>query len=78
MTLSVQKKIYLTDLEQNLTFTGFFKSYEEVNDNIIATMHDIEVYEYASSIPLFNLKEITFKKDKRKIYIESSARYLNN
>lgn len=73
MTLSPKKKIYLTDLEQNLTFEGFLKSYQEVNDNIIATLYDIEVYDYTSSTPLFSLAETTLTKSKRKIYIENVA-----
>jgi len=71
MTLSPQKKIYLTDLEQNLTFSGFLKSYREVNDNVIATLHDIEVYDYTSSTPLFSLQETTLNKNKCKIHIEN-------
>ncbi|MDB5148349.1 MAG: hypothetical protein JWQ57_2369 [Mucilaginibacter sp.] len=78
MTLSLQKKIYLTDLEQNLTFAGFFKSYEEINDNVIATMRDIEVYDYTSSMPLFSLGEITLKKSKCKIYLDSVTCSLSN
>ncbi|SEN39527.1 hypothetical protein SAMN05192574_10325 [Mucilaginibacter gossypiicola] len=70
MTLSPQQKIYLTDFEQNLTFAGFFKSYKEVNNKVIATLQDIEVYDYVSSTPLFCLEEITLKRSKRKIYIE--------
>jgi hypothetical protein len=70
MTPSPKQKIYLTDFEQNLTFAGFFKSYKEVNDNVIATLRDIEVYDYASSAPLFSLEEITLKRSKRKIYID--------
>ncbi|WP_114937388.1 hypothetical protein [Mucilaginibacter endophyticus] len=73
MTLSPKKKIYLTDLEQNLTFAGFLKSYKEVNDNVIATLHDIEVYDYTSSTPLFCLSETTLTKSKSKIYIEDIA-----
>jgi hypothetical protein len=70
MMLASQEKIYLTDFEQNLTFAGFFKSYEEVNDNVIATLRDIEVYDYTSSIPLFSLGEVTLKKSKCKIYVD--------
>ncbi|WP_121809979.1 hypothetical protein [Mucilaginibacter kameinonensis] len=73
MTLSPKKKIYLTDLEQNLTFEGFLKSYKEANDNIIATLYDIEVYDYTSSTPLFSLAETTLTKSKSKIYIENVA-----
>jgi len=73
MNLSPKKKIYLTDLEQNLTFEGFLKSYKEVNDNVIATLYDIEVYDYTSSTPLFSLAETTLTKSKRKIYIENVA-----
>ncbi|MFC0514106.1 hypothetical protein ACFFGT_07850 [Mucilaginibacter angelicae] len=78
MTPPLQKKIYLTDLEQNLTFAGFFKSYKEVNDHVIATMRDIEVYDYTSSIPLFTMREATLKKSKCKIYIDSITGCLNN
>ena len=73
MTLSPKKTIYLTDLEQNLTFAGFLKSYKEVNDNVIATLHDIEVYDYTSSTPLFSLAETTLTKSKRKIHIENAT-----
>jgi hypothetical protein len=72
MTLASQKKIYLTDLEQNLTFAGFLKSYKEVNDNVIATLLNIEVYDYTSSTPLFSLRETTLMKNKGKIFIEGS------
>lgn len=72
MTLAPQKKIYLTDLEQNLTFAGFLKYYEEVNDNVIATLLNIEVYDYTSSTPLFSLGETTLKKNKGKIFIDGS------
>lgn len=70
MASNLQQKIYLTDFEQNLTFAGFFKSYKEVNNKVIATLQDIDVYDYASSTPLFSLEEITLKKSKCKIYIE--------
>ncbi|UOE51878.1 hypothetical protein MTO98_12390 [Mucilaginibacter sp. SMC90] len=65
------QKIHLTDLEQNITFAGFFTSYKEERDNVIATMRDIEVYDYSSSAPLFSLRETTFKKSKGKIYMEA-------
>lgn len=70
MTPRPQQKIYLTDFEQNLTFAGFFTSYKEVKDNVIATLKDIEVYDYPSSTPLFSLEEITLKRSKCKIYID--------
>jgi hypothetical protein len=73
MTLAPQKKIYLTDFEQNLTFAGFLTSYEEVNDNVIATLLNIEVYDYTSSTPLFNLGRITLKKNKGKIFIDGNV-----
>lgn len=68
--LASQKKIYLTDLELNLTYVGFLKSYEEVNDNVTATLLNIEVYDYSSSTPLFSLQETTLKKSKDKIFID--------
>lgn len=78
MTLLLQKKIYLTDLEQNLTFSGFVKSYEEVNDKVIATLLEIEVYDYTSSMPLFNMEEITLKKSKCKIHLDVVTCSLGN
>jgi hypothetical protein len=75
MTSASQKKIYLTDLEQNLTFAGFLKSYEEVNDTVIATLLNIEVYDYASSAPLFSLGETTLNKSKDKIFIDGIIPY---
>jgi len=73
MTLAAQKKIYLTDFEQNLTFAGFLTSYEEVNDNVIATLLNIEVYDYTSSTPLFSLGKITLKKSKGRIFIDGNV-----
>jgi CO dehydrogenase/acetyl-CoA synthase alpha subunit len=78
MTLSTQKKFYLTDLEQNLTFAGVLKFYEEESDFITATLSDIEVYDYESSTPLFSLGETTFKKSKHKIHVEGAPVCLNS
>jgi len=65
-----ERKIYLTDLERNLTFDGTLESIEEFKGKIIASLVNVEVYEYSSLNPLLHLSKIHFSRPKNKISIE--------
>jgi hypothetical protein len=65
-----QRKIYLTDMERNLTFAGTVGSFEELKGEIRILLLDVQVYEYSSSYPLYYLPEISISRPKDKLYKE--------
>ena len=70
LTETLQRKIYLTDLERNFTFAGIVESFEEKKGKINVSLLDVQVYEYSSSNPLYYLPMINFSRPKDKLYIE--------
>jgi hypothetical protein len=65
-----QKKIYLTDMERNLTFAGTVESFEELKGKIKVLLLDVQVYEYSSSNPLYYLPRISISRPMDKLYKE--------
>jgi hypothetical protein len=64
------RKIYLTDEERNLTFAGIVESFEELKGKIKVSLLNVQVYEYSSSNPLYDLPRISFSRPKDKLYTE--------
>ncbi|MCC8408152.1 hypothetical protein LJ707_04370 [Mucilaginibacter sp. UR6-1] len=65
-------KVYLTDLERNLTFYGVVNKLTEVNNNMQVILTDVKVYEYESSNYLYSLPEISFTRPKAVLHIEAA------
>ena len=65
-----QKKIYLTDMERNLTFAGTVESFEELKGKIRVSLLDVQVYDYFSSTPLYYLPRISISRPADKLYHE--------
>ena len=70
MSENQQRKIYLTDQERTLTFAGIVELFEELKGKVSVTLLDVQVYEYSTSIPLYDLPEISFTRPKNAIYTE--------
>lgn len=65
-------KVYLTDLERNLTFWGIVNTLNEVNNNMEVHLTDVKVYEYESSNYLYSLPAVTFTRPKAVLHIEAA------
>ncbi|GAA4914605.1 hypothetical protein GCM10023313_17500 [Mucilaginibacter defluvii] len=65
-------KVYLTDLERNLTFFGIVNTLNEVNNNMEVHLTDVKVYEYESSNYLYSLPDVTFTRPKAILHIEAA------
>ncbi|WP_345210276.1 hypothetical protein [Mucilaginibacter gynuensis] len=73
MTKPAQRKIYLTDVELDLTFFGVVKFIKETDAEINVTLTDVKVYEYSSSNYLYAMEEFSLKKPKAVIHIEEAS-----
>lgn len=67
-----RRKIYLTDLEQDLTYFGLVENIEEKRSRIEVTLLDVTVYEYSSSNYLYEAPAITLSRPKSVIFIEEA------
>lgn len=65
-------KVYLTDLERNLTFFGIVDKLNEANNSIEVKLTDVKVYEYESSNYLYSSPEVTFTRPKSVLHIEAA------
>lgn len=72
MSESVTKKIYITDLDINLTFFGEVKAFENIDGNITALLFHVAVYEYSSSNYLYAQSEISLSGPASRFYIEEA------
>ncbi|WP_183559854.1 hypothetical protein [Mucilaginibacter sp. SP1R1] len=70
MSEPIQRKIYLTDLERDLTFSGFVKSFVESGKTMDIVLLDVKVYEYSSSNFLYAAPEIAVSRPKSALHIE--------
>ncbi|MFC0514108.1 hypothetical protein ACFFGT_07860 [Mucilaginibacter angelicae] len=73
MTEPVTKKIYITDLNINLTFLGEVKSFENKNENITVLLSNVTVYEYSSSNYLYSQPEISLSGPASRFHIEDAV-----
>jgi hypothetical protein len=67
-----KKKIYLTDLEQDLTYFGLVEHINEKRSNIEVALLDVTVYQYSSSNYLYNAPAISLLRPKSVIFIEEA------
>ena len=72
MTSPIDDKIYVTDIERDLTFYGSIVSFTESKDVITVSLTDVKVYEYSSSNYLFSESEISFSRPKGLLHIEKT------
>jgi hypothetical protein len=73
MSEPVTKKIYITDLNVNLTFWGEVKSFETKDENITVLLINVTVYEYSSSNYLYSQPEISLSGPVSRFHIEDAA-----
>jgi hypothetical protein len=73
MTEPVTKKIYITDLNVNLTFLGEIKSFETKDENITVLLNNVTVYEYSSSNYLYSQPEISLSGPASRFHIEDAV-----
>lgn len=73
MTEHVTKKIYITDLNVNLTFLGEIKSFETQDENITVLLNNVTVYEYSSSNYLYSQPEISLSGPASRFHIEDAV-----
>lgn len=72
MSEPVTKKIYITDLNINLTFLGEVKFFENKDENIKVLLSNVTVYEYSSSNYLYSQPEIVLSGPASCFYIEDT------
>lgn len=67
-----RKKIYLTDLEQDITYFGLVEHIEEKRSSIEVSLVDVTVYQYSSSNYLYETPSISLLRPKSVIFIEEA------
>ncbi|HEX8019879.1 hypothetical protein [Mucilaginibacter sp.] len=73
MSEPVTKKIYITDLNVNLTFLGEVKSFETKDESISVLLNNVTVYEYSSSNYLYSQPEISLSGPASRFHIEDAV-----
>lgn len=73
MSEPVTKRIYITDLNVNLTFLGEVKTFENNDGNITALLTNVTVYEYSSSNYLYAQSEISLSGPASRFHIEDAV-----
>jgi hypothetical protein len=73
MSEPVTKRIYITDLNVNLTFLGEVKSFETKDENITVLLNNVTVYEYSSSNYLYSQPEISLSGPVSRFHIEDAV-----
>lgn len=73
MSEPVTKKIYITDLNINLTFLGEVSFFENKDENITVTLKNLTVYEYSSSNYLYSQSEISMSGPASRFHIEDAV-----
>ena len=69
-----EKKVYLTDMVTDRTYSGILNFYIESSDGTLhISMADVSVYEYSSCTPLYNLNDLDLYRPKEMIFIEDAA-----
>jgi len=68
----LSQKIYITDTERNLTFSGTVSSMSESNGMLSICLLNVAVYEYSSSNYLYTEAEVSFKRPKNLLLIEEA------
>lgn len=66
------KKIYLTDLENDLTYWGTVRIMTKTEDKIEVQLQQVKVYQYSSANYLHDLDSIHLSRPKASIFIEDS------
>jgi hypothetical protein len=69
----VTKRIYITDLNINLTFLGEVKTFENKDENITVLLNNVTVYEYSSSNYLYSQPEISLSGPASQFNIEDAV-----
>ena len=64
------KQVYVTDINNNLTYYGFVKAYNEDKSQIDIKMADVKVYEYSSSNYLQDLASVDISVTEQSLFIE--------
>ncbi len=67
-----KRRIYLTDLEQDLTYFGLVELIEEKRSSIEVSLVDVTVYEYSSSNYLYEAPAISLSRPKSAVFIEEA------
>ena len=65
-----QKKVYVTDMDRDVTFAGTVKSLVNKNGTMTVSLVNVQVYEYSTSNPLFELPKISFSRPADKLFVE--------
>lgn len=65
--------IYLTDLEQDLTYFGLVEHISEKRSDIKVSLVNVTVYEYSSSNYLYEAPAISLLRPKKAIFIEEAG-----
>ncbi|MDB5148351.1 MAG: hypothetical protein JWQ57_2371 [Mucilaginibacter sp.] len=73
MSEPVTKRIYITDLNINLTFLGEVKTFENKDENITVLLNNVTVYEYSSSNYLYSQPEISLSGPASRFHIEDAV-----
>ncbi len=69
-----EKKVYLTDMITDRTYSGILNFHiESSNGDLHISMADVSVYEYSSCTPLYDLSDLVLSRPKEMIFIEDAA-----
>ncbi|MGF7081459.1 hypothetical protein [Mucilaginibacter sp. UYCu711] len=64
------RRISLTELDRDMSYTGTVESIRETNGKIEVSLLNVEVFEYSSSMPLYNVSKIKISRPEEAIFLE--------
>ena len=69
----VQKRVSLTELDRDMSYTGSIESIREANGKIEVCLINVEVFEYSSATPLYSVSKIKISRPEEAVFIEDLA-----
>lgn len=69
----VQRRVSVTELDRDMTYTGSIESIREGNGKIDISLVNVEVFEYSSATPLYSVSKMKISRPEEAIFIEDLA-----
>jgi hypothetical protein len=66
----VPRRVSVTELDRDLTYTGVVDSINELDGQTEVSLINVEVFEYSSAFPLYNVSNIRLSRPTNALFIE--------
>lgn len=64
------KKMSVTELDRDLSYVGLVDSFEDSKGKTVISLINVEVFEYSSATPLYNVSNFKIERPTQSLFVE--------